>query len=65
MFTGDQDLDLVMDSALAGLLHFQKLPVRTVEVMLGILTIDDDSDPMLTRKMAAAEVLRRMAQAHR
>ena len=61
-FTGDPDFDLVMDSALAGLLHFSDLPPRTEGVMLGLLAVDDHSDLTITRKIMATEVLRRMGQ---
>lgn len=59
-FEGDPDLDLVRDSALVCLLQFQSLPERTIDVMLAILALDDDSDLVLTRKMAACDVLGRM-----
>ncbi|MCA9070734.1 MAG: hypothetical protein KDA84_17510 [Planctomycetaceae bacterium] len=61
-FTSDEDLDLVIDSALAGLLQFPKLPARTIDIMLGILAIDDHGDLILTRKMMATKVLCRMGQ---
>ena len=61
-FTGDEDMDLVRDSALCGLLQFPKLPERTIEIMLFILADEDDSDLVLTRKMAACDVLGHMRQ---
>lgn len=61
-FTGDEDMDLVRDSALCGLLQFPKLPERTVEIVLSILADEGDSDLVLTRKMAACDVLGHIGQ---
>lgn len=61
-FTGDEDLDLVRDSALCGLLQFPKLPERTVEIVLSILADKGDSELVLTRKIAACDVLGHMSQ---
>lgn len=61
-FTGDEDMDLVRDSALCALLQFPKLPERTVEIVLSILADNHDSDLTLTRKMAACDVLGHMGQ---
>lgn len=61
-FTGDEDMDLVRDSALCGLLQFPKLPERTIEIMLAILADMGDSELVLTRKMAACDVLGHMGQ---
>ena len=59
-YTGDPDLDLVRYSALHCLVNFSQLPDRTNEVMLGILTIDDESDLTLSRKKVAKDVLVQM-----
>lgn len=59
-FEGDPDLDLVRDSALHHLLRFLRLPARTIEIMLAILADMGDSDLVLTRKMAACDVLGHM-----
>ena len=56
-FEGDPDLDLVRLLALHYLLQFRKLPQRTVEIMQAILADEDESDPALNRKMAAARLL--------
>ena len=59
-FTGDQDLDLLINLALAGLRHVSELPPRTIDIMLSILVIDVHIALMFTRTMMAAEKLRRI-----
>jgi hypothetical protein len=59
-FENDPDLDLVRDSALNHLLRFPQLPHRTIDIMLSILADKDESDLVLTRKMAALDVLSHM-----
>jgi hypothetical protein len=59
-FECDEDLDLVRDSALSGLLQFPNLPDRAVDIMQAMLADEDDSDLVLTRKMAACGVLAQM-----
>lgn len=56
-FENDADLDVVRDSALHHLLRFPQLPDRTIDIMLAILTDEDDSDLVRNRKVAAIEVL--------
>jgi hypothetical protein len=59
-FEGDRDLDLVRDAALHHLLQFPQLPDRTINIMLGILADEDDSDLALRRKVVALDVLAHM-----
>lgn len=59
-FEGDEDLDLVRDSALACLLQFPQLPERAIGIMQGILADEDDSELALNRKVAAFAVLSHM-----
>ncbi|MGD9853471.1 MAG: hypothetical protein AB7U20_00830 [Planctomycetaceae bacterium] len=61
-FEGDSDLDLVRDVALYILLHFPRLPDRTIDIMLGILAAEDDSDLTLARKVEACDVLAHLGQ---
>lgn len=61
-FENDADLDVVREAALNHLLRFPRLPDRTTAIMLGILADEDDSDLVLTRKMAACDVLAHMGQ---
>ena len=61
-FENDADLDVVREAALSHLLRFPQLPDRTTAIMLGILSDEDDSDLVLTRKMAACDVLAHMGQ---
>lgn len=61
-FDNDSDLDAVRDAALHHLLRFPRLPDHTVEIMLSIIADEDDSDLVLTRKMAACDVLGHMGQ---
>ena len=56
-FEGDPDLDAVRDAAIQHLLEFPCLPDRTTAIMLAILADEDDSDLVLTRKVAAIDVL--------
>lgn len=59
-FENDADLDVVRDAAIQHLLEFPCLPDRTIEIMLAILSDEDDSDLVLNRKMAAIDVLAQM-----
>lgn len=61
-FEGDPDLDLVRDLALHHLLQFPKLPERAIEIMRSILADMDDSDLVLSRKLAACDVLAHIDQ---
>lgn len=61
-FQGDADLDAVRDAAIHHLLRFPRLPERTTAIMRFILGDMDDSDLVLTRKMAACDVLAHMGQ---
>lgn len=59
-FENDADLDVVWDAALQHLLQFPQLPVRTTAIMLGILDDKDNSDLVMSRKVAAIDVLAQM-----
>lgn len=56
-FENDADLDAVRDAALHHLLQFPRLPERTIGIMLSILAVENDSDLVLNRKVAACDVL--------
>lgn len=59
-FENDADLDAVRDAALHHLLRFPRLPERTRGIMQSILDDGDDSELVLTRKVAAIDVLAHM-----
>ncbi len=59
-FANDADLDAVRHAALHHLPRFPRLPDRARQIMLTILTDEDDCDLVLNRKVAAIDVLAHM-----
>lgn len=59
-FENDADLDVVREAALNHLLRFPRLPHRTIQIMLSILADENDSDLVISRKVAAIDLLAHM-----